>query len=254
MKRDLIQLITLIPQFSELDIAELAIYNSENELVVSGETIYALMNEYLLRYCYLISDNILAAKTDFIFGKWKSWLLYRKPDLLKVLEALTAEYDPLSDYRLHEEELKRHNDGEDTTTTKNTYDYTTTDSAKAGDLPTYSNYVTTFDNTVERLESKRQDTGSRETHVVAADEDKNVKTTEYTHTEAEMTVGSETVSADKIDHKVRDLEGHIKKTAQELTQETIDLYKASALHRFIDEFFSKYTFYVGSSYEGRCFL
>ena len=254
MKRELIQLITLLPQFSELDIAELAVYDNDNQQVIPGNIIYAMMNEYLLRYCYLISDNILAAKTDFIFGKWKTWLSYRKPDLLKVLEALTAEYDPLSDYRMHEEELKRHNDGEDTTTVKNTYDYTTTDSAKAGDLPTYSNYVTTFDSTSERLESKRQDTGSRETHVVAADEDKNVKTTEYTHTEAEMTVGSDTVSADKIDHKVRDVEGHTKKTAQELIGESVQLYAQSAVRGFIDDFFAKHTFYVGDSYKGRCEL
>lgn len=248
-KRRLIQLITLIPEFNDQDIAELAIYDYDNNLLVSGEIVYSVMTEYMLRYCYLAGESLQARKADYIFNHWQGWLLYRRPDIIKIINALTAEYDPLNDYAMHETETKLHNDGEDTVTIKNKYDYTTTDGATTGDTPTYSNYVTTFDNTQERLESKRQDTGSRTVHTLAADEDKNVKTTSYTHTEAEMTIGTDTISADKIDHKTRDVEGHSRRSAQELTQQTIDLYKQSALRGLIDDFFAKHSFYVG---EGRC--
>ena len=60
-----------------------------------------------------------------------------------------------------------------------------------------------------------------------------------------MTVGSDTVSADKIDHTVRDKSGHVHKSAQQLSQETIDLYKHSAIESFVNEFMQRYTFYVG---------
>lgn len=243
MKR-LIQLLQVIPEFTVTDINKLAI-QKDNVDIVSGAEIYALMEQYLLRYCLLDGDTPAQLVIDYIYSKWKGYVLYRGADIIRTIEALYADYDPLSDYAMHEEELKRHNDGEDTTTVSNKYDYTVTDSADSLNQPTYSNYVTTYNDTSPRLESQRIDSGGRTTHTLAADETKNVKTTEYTHTEAEMTVGDSTVSADKIDHTVRDKSGHVHKSAQQLSQETIDLYKHSAIESFVNEFMQRYTFYVG---------
>lgn len=250
MKRP-IQLMKILPEFSEAEVAELAVIDGE-DTIVPGYIVFAALQEYLLRFCILEGDSTAALKTNFIFFRYKPWLSVRAADIHKALDALYADYDPLSDYAIHEEEVKLHNDGEDTTTVKNIYDYTTSEEADGVNKPTYSNYVTTFDNTTPRLESQRIDEGKRTSHTVADDEDKNVKTTQYTHTNAEMTIGTDTVQADKIDYRKRDAEGHVKKSAQQLTKETIELYRRSVLEGFLKEFIDKYTYYVGI--EGRCFL
>lgn len=246
-----VQLIQILPTFSELDVAELAITDG-SDTIVTGDIVYAALNEYLLRFCILEGNTTAEQKISFIFGKYKPWLSVRSPDIVKTLAAVYSDYDPLSDYSIHEKEVKLHNDGEDTTTVKSTYDYTTTDEADSNDKPTYNTYTTTFDNSTPRLESQRIDEGKRTTHTVADDEDKNVRTTEYTHTEAEMTVDDGTYSADKIDYRKRDAEGHVHKSAQQLAKETADLYRQSVLQGFLKEFIDKYTYYVGI--EGRCFL
>ncbi len=246
-----IQLIQILPSFSELEIAELAITDG-SDTIVTGNIVYAALNEYLLRFCILEGNTTAEQKISFIFGKYKMWLSVRAPDIVKTLAAVYSDYDPLSDYEIHEEEIKLHNDGEDTTTVKSIYDYTTTDEADSADKPTYSSYVTTFDNTTPRLESQRIDEGKRTSRTYADDEDKNVKTTAYTHTNAEMTIGDQTVEADKIDYKKRDAEGHVHKSAQQLARETADLYRQSVLQGFLKEFIDKYTYYV--EIEGRCFL
>lgn len=246
-----VQLMTFLEDFSEAEVAELAIMDG-SDTVVPGEIVFAALQEYLLRYCILEGSTKAEYKTNFIFFKYKPWVSVRQPDIVRTIEAIYADYDPLSDYQIHEEEVKLHNDGEDTTTVKNIYDYTTSEEADGANKPTYSSYVTTFDNTTPRLESQRIDEGKRTSHTVADDEDKNVKTTQYTHTNAEMTIGSDTVTADKIDYKKRDAAGHVRKTAQQLTQETVDLYRRSVLEGFLKEFIDKYTYYVGI--EGRCFL
>lgn len=246
-----VQLIEILPTFSELEVAELAITDG-SDTIVPGNIVFAALNEYLLRYCILEGNTTAEQKISFIFGKYKQWLSVRQPDIVKMLQSLYADYDPLSDYSMHEKEVKLREDGEDTTTVKSIYDYTTTDEADGADKPTYSTYTTTFDDQSERLESKRIDEGKRTTHTVADDEDKNVKTTAYTHTEAELTVDDETYTADKIDYRKRDAEGHVHTSAQKLISETIDLYMHSVLQGFLKEFIDKYTYYVGL--EGRCFL
>lgn len=250
MKRP-VQLIQILPTFSELEIAELAITDG-SDTIVTGDIVYAALNEYLLRFCILEGSTTAEQKISFIFGKYKMWLNVRAPDIVKTLATVYSDYNPLSDYSIHEKEVKLHNDGEDTTTVKSIYDYTTSEEADSADKPTYSTYTTTFDGQTERLESKRIDEGKRSTHTVADDEDKNVRTTEYTHTEAEMTVDDGTYSADKIDYRKRDAEGHVHKSAQQLAKETADLYRQSVLQGFLKEFIDKYTYYVGI--EGRCFL
>lgn len=246
-----VQLMEIIPYFSEAEVAELALVDG-SETVVPGDIVFAVFQEYMLRFCILEGESTAALKTNFIFFKYKPWLSVRSPDIIRTLNTIYESYDPLSDYQIHEEELKLHNDGEDTTTITNTYDYEVSDEADSQNLPTYSNYVTTFDNATPRLESRREDQGKRITHTVASDPEKNQKTTSYTHTEAEMTVGTDTVAADKIDYRKRDASGHVHRSAQQLAKETVDLYKQSVIQGFLKEFIDKYTYYVGI--EGRCFL
>ncbi len=242
----MIQLKDLILTMSESEIAELAISD-----VCDGEVVHAILLEYLLRYTYVYGESETAQKQYFIFQKYQKWLLYRYPDIVRSIQALQSEYDPSADYSMTESELRLENDGDKTVTTKNKYDYTSTETANN---PTTSRYTTTYDSTADRLESKSVSSGSTETHVVAANDEVNKKTAITSHTAASMTVDDQTYSADYIHNVKKSRTGNIHKSPAETIADTVALYRNSVLHRFLEEFINTYTFYTGPAEEGRCFL
>lgn len=236
----LMQLKDLILPMSESEIAELAISD-----VCDGDVIYSILLEYLLRYTFVHGDTETAQKQYFIFYKYQQWLLYRYPDIRKATEAIYSEFDPTADYKIRETEIKLKNDGDTTTTTKNMYDYTTTEGATEGNSPTFTNYTTTYDSTADRLESKRVDTGSTTTRVLASNDELNKKTATVSHNTTTMTQGDTTYSADYIHSLNLTKEGNVHSSPAENIKKTIELYKRSVLHEFITEFINTYTFYTG---------
>lgn len=236
----LMQLKDLILTMSESEIAELAISD-----VCDGDIVYSILLEYLLRYTYVYGDSETAKKHYFIFFKYQQWLKYRYPDIMKAMDAVYTEFDPTSDYRLRETEIKLKNDGDTTTTTKNMYDYTTTEGATEGNSPTFTNYTTTYDSTADRLESKRVDTGSTTTRVLASNDELNKKTATVTHNTTTMTQGDTTYSADYIHSINMTKEGNVHSSPADNIKKTIELYKRSLLHEYISEFINTYTFYTG---------
>lgn len=240
------QLKDLILTMSESEIAELAISD-----VCDGEVVHAILLEYLLRYTYVYGESETAQKHYFIYYKYQKWLSYRYPDILRSIQALQSEFDPTADYKIRETEIKLQNDGDKTTTTKNKYDYTSTETANN---PTTSRYTTTYDSAADRLESKSVSSGSTETHVVAANDELNKKTATVTHNATTMTQGDTTYSADYIHSLNLTKEGNMHSSPAENIRKTVELYMRSALHEFITEFINTYTFYTGPAEEGRCFL
>lgn len=236
----LMQLKDLILPMSESEIAELAISD-----VCDGDVIYSILLEYLLRYTFVHGDTETAQKHYFIYYKYQQWLLYRYPDIKTAIEAIYTEYDPTTDYKIKETEIKLKNDGDTTTTTKNMYDYTTTEGATEGNSPTFTNYTTTYDSTADRLESKRVDTGSTTTRVLASNDELNKKTATVSHNTTTMTQGDTTYTADYIHSMNKLKEGNIHSSPADNIKKTIDLYKRSVLHEFITEFINTYTFYTG---------
>lgn len=236
----LMQLKDLILTMSESEIAELAISD-----VCDGDVVYSILLEYLLRYTYVHGDTETAQKQYFIFYKYQQWLKYRYPDILKATEAIYSDFDPTEDYKLRETEIKLKNDGDTTTTTKNMYDYTTTEGATEGNSPTFTNYTTTYDSTADRLESKRIDTGSTTTRVLASNDELNKKTATVTHNTTTMTQGDTTYSADYIHSLNLTKEGNVHSSPADNIKKTIELYKRSLLHEYISEFINTYTFYTG---------
>lgn len=248
VKRHLIQLETILSEMSPEYITDA--FSIED--VCSGEVVFSIFLQHMLRYCYLSGDTIDDAITAF-GTLWSNWLYYRQPEIKEAIGTLMYyidNIDPVSDYRLEESEIKLRNDGDNTVTTKNKYDYTSTETALAANKPTTERYTTTYDSTSDRLESKSVSSGSTETHVVASDDTKNVKTATTTHSLASMTVGDTTYSADYI-HSLKKLRtGNIHKSPAEAAKETLELYKQSVIYEYVHDFLQKYTFYVGYMGEG----
>ena len=236
----LVQLKDLVLTMSESEIAELGITD-----VCDGDIVFSILLEYLLRYTYVHGDTETAQKQYFIFYKYQQWLKYRYPDIQKALDAVYTEFDPTGDYRLTESEIKLQNDGDTTTTTKNKYDYTTTEGATEGNSPTFTNYTTTYDSTADRLESKRVDTGSTTTRVLATNEELNKKTATVSHNNTTLTQGDTTYTADYIHSMNKLKEGNMHGSTADNIKKTIELYKRSLLHEYITEFINTYTFYTG---------
>lgn len=234
------QLSEILPYLTNEQIAEnLSIGDS-----IMGQAVYSILLEYLCRYMYVLGDNT-EAYVNYLLLRFENWLLYRQHDIEAAVAASVTEFDPSADYRLTESEIKLKNDGDKTVTTKNKYDYESTEGATSGNAPTYSTYTTTYDSTAERLDSKRVDAGSRTTHVIASDDDKNKKTATTTHAATTLTDGETTYTADYI-HSLKKLrEGNIHRSPAEILKASEDLYMRSVLHYFISEFINRYTFYVG---------
>lgn len=218
--------------------------------VVDGEAVYSILLQYLFRYIYLTEGNNEDDLIRTFIGVYLNWLRYREPDIIAAIEAVRTRFNPTADYSMTESELRLENDGDKTVTTKNKYDYTSTETANS---PTTSRYTTTYDSTADRLESKSVSTGSTETHVVAANDDVNKKTATTTHEAASMTVDDQTYSADYIHNIKKSKVGNIHKSPAEAVRYTIDLYRNSVLRSYIEEFIRMYTFYSGPT-EGRCCL
>lgn len=244
--RKLITLSQILPDMTPEQISTyLAI-----EDVCDGDVIYSIMLQYMYRYMFVVGET-KALQTAYFFKMYGNWLLYRGYDIKRAIEALYAEFDPTTDYRLNESEIKLENDGDKTTTTKNKYDYSVEDSAGSGaEAPTYSSYTTTFDSTAERLESKRIESGKRTTRTQATNDELNKKTTTVSHQTASLTDGDTTYSADYIHSLKKIKEGNIHRSPAEIAKETIDLYRNSLLHEFISEFMNRYTFFAGNAFEG----
>lgn len=234
------QLSEILPNVTNEQIAE---YLSIGD-TIHGQAVFSILLEYLCRYVYVLGSNTEDYVRYFLL-KFDDWLSYRGNDIAAAVEASLTEFDPSVDYRMSESEIKLKNDGDKTVTTKNKYDYTTTEGATDGNAPTFSNYTTTFDSTTDRLESKRVDEGSRTTHVLASDDEKNKKTATTSHTQTTLTDGDTTYTADYI-HSLKKLrEGNTHKSPAEIIKASEDLYMRSVLRYFIAEFIDRYTFYVG---------
>lgn len=245
VKRHLIQLETILSEMTP----EYVLDNYGIGEIISGDAVYSIFLQHMMRYCYLAGDTVDAAVSSFTV-LWNNWLYYREAEITAAISALMYymnDVDPVSDYRMSESEIRLENDGDKTVTTKNKYDYTSTETANN---PTTSRYTTTYDSTADRLESKSVSSGSTETHVVASDDTKNVKTATTTHTTASMTIDDVAYQADYIHNLKKLREGNIHKSPVEITKETIELYKQSVLYEFVYEFLQKYTFYVGYMGEG----
>ena len=159
MKMKLIQLSDFLYNMPDSDIENLAIYNGEDQ-IVDGETILGILLEHTFRSMLIPAsyDSIAGYSLFFTEYRYKYWLRYRLPDIIRSLQAVLSEYDPLSDYELHEKYTERQQHGNKTTTraadaehnkttTSQSYEYTTTDEAIAGSPATYSYYVTTLEST-----------------------------------------------------------------------------------------------------------
>lgn len=268
MKMKLIQLSDFLYSMPESDIENLAIYNGE-ELICSGDIVYGILLEHTFRSMLIPSayNSIAGYSQFFTVYRYQQWLHYREPDIIRSLQAVLAEYDPLSDYELHEKYTERQQHGDKTTTraadaehnkttTSQSYDYTTTDEAIAGSPATYSNYVTTFENTTPRMESQRIDTGGRQNHTTG-NAANNIKTVtddlKTTRTESRSTAsladGDLTLTADDIKITTRDETGDKSKTKQELLQSELQLHIRCVLYDFIYEFLNKYTFFASNLFE-----
>lgn len=273
MKMKIIQLSDFLYNMPDSDIENLAIYSAPDTVLVDGETVLSIMLEHTFRSMLIpaIYDSIAGYSQFFTEYRYKFWLKYRLPDIIRSLQAVIAEYDPLSDYELHEKytELQQHGDKTTTraadaehnkTTTSQSYDYTTTDEAIAGSPATYSNYVTTFENTTPRMESQRIDTGGRQNHTTGL-ANANIKTVtddlKTTRTESRSTAsladGDLTLTADDIKITTRDETGDKAKTKQELLQSEIQLHIRCVLYDFIYEFLNKYTFFASNLFEAGVF-
>lgn len=245
VKRHLIQLETILSEMTP----EYVLDNFGIGEIIGGDAVYSIFLQHMMRYSYLAGDTVEAAVSSFT-TLWNNWLYYREAEITAALNALMYymnDVDPVSDYRMSESEIRLENDGDKTVTTKNKYDYTSTETANN---PTTSRYTTTYDSTADRLESKSVSSGSTETHVVAANDEVNKKTAVTTHTTASMSIDNTTYQADYIHHLKKLREGNIHKSPAEITKETIELYKQSVLYEFVYEFLQKYTFYVGYMGEG----
>lgn len=219
----------------------LQIQNEDQSVLYSGSNIYELLWEYSMR-------SMIAEDSADLLVKW---VLYRDltlPDFLRRYDALYSDHSPLSDFAEHSVEVKTEADGIKTVETTNKYDYTTTESADSLNAPTYENYVTTYNNTQPRLESKRVDSGARITSTTA-DADDNVKTTTTEHTAASLTIDGTTYTADYVKGTVKDSEGYRNHSVQQLINETLDTYSRSLIYEYIDGFIRRYTFFAGSYYE-----
>ena len=248
VKRRLIQLETL---FSEMT-PEYIDSQFTIEDVCNGDVVFGIFLQHMLRYIYLQGETLQQAVTAF-GALWTEWLAYRQPEITSAIATLSyymSDIDPTADYRMSESEIKLKNDGDKTVETKNKYDYTSTETALASNKPTTERYTTTYDSTSDRLESKSISSGSTETHVVASDDTKNMKTATTSHTAASMTIDGTTYSADYIHNLTKFREGNIHKSPAEITKQSLELYKHSLLCEYIYEFLQKYTFYVGYMGEG----
>lgn len=240
LKKIPVQLEVILSEMSDYFIEE----NFAIDDVCNGEDVFEIFMQFMKRYMYLPAGDIDYQKTYFAV-RWTHWLSYRLADIQTAYAALRSEYDPTADYNINEKEIKLKNDGDKTTTTKNKYDYETTEGATAGSPPTNSNYTTTFDSTADRLESKRIETGSTTTHVTAANEELNKKTTTEQHQTTTMTDGETTYTADHIQSLNKKKTGNIHKSPAEVIKETLDLYRDSLLQQYVEDFLHTYTFYVG---------
>lgn len=269
MKMKLIQLSDFLYNMPDSDIENLAIYSAPDTVLVNGETILSILLEHTFRSMLIPAsyDSIAGYSQFFTEYRYKLWLKYRLPDIIRSLQAVLAEYDPLSDYELHEKytELQQHGNKTTTrstdadhnkTTTSQSYDYTTTDESIAATPATYSNYVTTFENTQPRMESQRIDTGGRQNHTTGL-ANANIKTVtddlKTTKTESRETAslvdGDLTLTADDIKVQTKDVTGDKTKTKQELLRSEIDLHIRCVLYDFIYEFLNKYTFFASNLFE-----
>lgn len=268
-----VNLSDFIYDFSTEDIAELSISDG-GETICGGDIIYPIILEYSYRNIIMPAefDTAGAYRNYFLFYKYQPWLSYRLPDIVKMFDALWASYDPLSDSSYYETiaDILSHGDKTYTrtpdethnkTTTSNAYDYTTTDQAMTANKPTYSNYVTTYDNASPRLESQRIDQGGREQRTQASannnvktitDDLKIVKT--ESHGTTTLTVGDTSYTADEVKGRIRQAYGQKDRTAQELIEQTLKLHMNSALHDIIYDFIQKHTYYAGDMLTGRCYL
>ncbi len=240
LKKTPVQLEVILSEMSDYFIEE----NFAIEDVCNGEDVFEIFMQYMRRYMYLPEGDIDYQKTYFAV-RWTQWLSYRAADIQTAYAAIRSEYDPSTDYMLRETEMKLKNDGDKTTTVKQKYDYETTEGATAGSPPTNSNYTTTFDSTADRLESKRIETGSTTTHVTAANEELNKKTTTVQHQTTTMTQGDTTYTADYIHSLNMTKEGYVHGSPADNIKKTIDLYRDSLLQQYVEDFLHTYTFYVG---------
>lgn len=240
LKKIPVQLEVILSEMSDYFIEE----NFAIDDVCNGEDVFEIFMQFMKRYMYLPAGDTEYQKTYFAV-RWTHWLSYRLADIQTAYAALRSEYDPTADYKINEKEIKLKNNGDKTTTTKNKYDYETTEGATAGSPPTNSNYTTTFDSTADRLESKRIETGSTTTHVTASNEELNKKTTTEQHQTTTMTDGETTYTADYIQSLEKKKTGNIHKSPAEVIKETLDLYRDSLLQQYVEDFLHTYTFYVG---------
>ena len=93
MKMKLIQLSDFLYNMPDSDIENLAIYNGEDQ-IVDGETILGILLEHTFRSMLIPAsyDSIAGYSLFFTEYRYKYWLRYRLPDIIRSLQAVLSYY------------------------------------------------------------------------------------------------------------------------------------------------------------------
>ena len=223
-----------------------------------GALIVNILKEYGLRY---------TLESDLPFA-WNKYAQLANDNFWRAYDALTAEYDPISNYDMTEELTAQEHDGDithtrstddqhNTITTAIEQDITAKVTASDTNKPTSKHYTTTYDNdNTGRLASYDVNSGETETHTTTAPNsnsstvtDDLTETNTETHTQTTATVNGSTITADKITGHKLTRKGNIGvTTAQQMIESEMILRTKILLYDFINRFVERYTFYAGCDY------
>lgn len=201
----------------------------------NSETLYThqqIFDQFAYNYSsYSVTvSEIYRPSTAFFVNLWSAYVDETAAQLYRQLQAMQAEYDPISNYDLHERALDgRKIDKETETSTPTGGTQTVTDSKLAGLNSTGEGAQKDHDTvTVTPLEGSKTETERQPANTMQA------------------TLGSDTLSGHEITEHILQRSGNIGTvTAGKMVTEEYELRKISVLRSYVKEFVNRYCYTIG---------